>query len=312
MKTKIWLKRMMALALAAQAGVACAGDSPWTLRLGVSYRDFDDIKIKSANFRNWGQPNDAPYGVQNVSKVVGNPLNAPVILDYVSGQGGSDRLDSSDKWAPVIGFAYELTPPDKAFGLSLVGNFQYYCFDTGSSASGAVGAPGTFTVTQYQHWWVDTSSPSDFIPDILTPGVPLVGPPLLGTAFSVRSRFEMDLYVLDLGVQARATLKPVNLTLALGPTLSMAGAESSQIQQASWLAQGPGLPAGAYAKKSSDSELDFLPGAYGALGVTCDLTASWNIGIECRYDYVHGDAGTGQVKLDLSGFSGIARLAYQF
>lgn len=312
MKTKIWLKRMMALALAAQAGAACAGDSPWALRLGVSYRDFDDMKIKGANVRNWGQPNDAPYGVQNVSKVVGNPLNAPVILDYVSGHGGSDRLDNSDKWAPVIGFAYELTPPDKTLGISLVGNFQYYCFDTGSSAAGSTASPGTFTVTQYQHWWVDTSTPPDFIPDTLTPGVLLTGPPLLGTTFSVRSRFEMDLYVLDLGVQARATLKPVNVTLALGPTISMASAESSQTQRASWRAQGPGLPAGTHASKASDSKLELLPGAYGAIGVTCDLAESWNIGMECRYDYVHGDAGTSQVEMDLSGFSGIVRLAYQF
>ena len=315
MKTKTWLKRVTAVAAAlvvVQAGVAWAEDNPWTLRLGVSYRDFDDLEIKTGNFSNLGQANNAPFGVQNVTTVVGNPLNAPVILDYVRVKDASDGIDSSDKWAPIIGFGYELTPAEKTLGLSLVGNFQYYNFGASSSASGRVGAPGSFTVEQYQHWWVDTDSPPDFVPDTLTPGVLLVGPQLPGTSFSVRSKFDMDLYVFDLGVQARATLKRFNITLALGPTLTIADAESSLSQQASWLAQGPGLPASSYRRKNSDSDLEFLPGAYGAIGVIWDMSEAWSLGLECRYDYVSGDAGTDQVKMDLSSFSGIARLAYQF
>ncbi len=312
MKTKTWLNRVIAVAVAVLTGAAWAEDNPWTLRLGASYRDFDYIKIKTENFNNWGQANNAPFGVQNVTTVVGNPLNAPVILDYVRSKDGSDGISSNDKWAPIIGFGYELTPADKTFGLSLVGNFQYYNFGAGISASGRVGAPGTFTVEQYQHWWVDTDSPPDFVPDTLTPGVKLLGPQLPGTSFSVRSKFDMDLFVFDLGVQARATLKQFNITFAVGPTLTIADAESSLSQQASWLAQGPGLPAGSYNRKTKDSELEFLPGAYGALGVIWDISAAWSLGVECRYDYVSGDAGTDQVKMDLSSFSGIARLAYQF
>ncbi len=312
MKTKIGLNRVIAVAVAILASAVWAEGSPWALRLGVSYRDFDDIEIKSKAFRNWGQSDNAPFGVQNVTTVVGNPLDAPVILDYVRAKGGSDGIDNSDKWAPILGFEYELNSPKEWFGLSLVGNFQYYQFDAGLSASGAVGAPGRFTVEQYQHWWVDTNSPANFIPDTLTPGVPLVGPSLLGTSFSVRSKFDLDLYVFDLGIQAKTTVKQVSFTLALGPTLTIADAESSQSQSASWLAQGPGLPAGSYARKTSDSELELLVGAYGALGVTWDMSASWSLGAECRYDYVSSDAGTDQVDLDLSSFSGIARLAYKF
>lgn len=315
MKTKTWFKRVVtaaAVTVAVQSGVAWAEGNPWTLRLGASYRDFDDIEIKTGKFNNWGQPNNAPFGVQNVTTVVGNPLNAPVILDYVRAKDSSDRIDSSDKWAPIIGFGYEMTAKEKTLGLSLVGNFQYYNFGASSSASGRVGAPGTFTVEQYQHWWVDTNSPADYVPDTLTPGVKLLGPQLPGTSFSVRSKFDVDLYVLDLGIQARATLKQFNITLAFGPTLTITDAESSQRQSASWLAQGPGLPAGSYGRKTSDSDLEFLPGAYGAIGVIWDMSASWSLGVECRYDYVSGDAGTDQVKIDLSSFSGIARLAYQF
>jgi opacity protein-like surface antigen len=315
MKTKIWLKRLATVAVAMQAGVTWAGESPWALRLGVSYRDFDDIEFEGGGFRNLGTAANptGPYGVQNVTTVVGNPLNAPVILDYVSASASSNGLDSSDKWGPIIGFGYDLTPQCKrGLGLVLVGNFQYYHLDVDSNASGTVGAPGGATVRQYQHWWVDTSVPADFIPDRLTPGVLLVGPALPGTTFAFRNEFEMDLYVLDLGLQARATVDPVSFTLALGPSLTIADAESSQHQQASWLAQGPGLPAGGYARKTSESELDFLWGVYAALGVTVDISDSWSLGLEYRYDYVSEDAGTDQAKLDLSGSSGILRLAYRF
>ena len=312
MKTKNWLNSMIAVAVAVQAGVAWAGDSPWRLRLGASYRDFDDIEIENVKFGNWGQSNRAPFGLQNVTTVVGNPLNAPVILDYVRVTGGSNGFDSSDKWGPILGFEYAPVADNSWFGLSMVGNFQYYSFDASSSAAGAVGSPGPFEVEQYQHWWVDTNKSPDYVPDTLTPGVLLADGQLLGTSFAMRSKFDLDLYVLDLGLQARATIKRINVTLALGPTLSIVDAESSQTQQASWLAQGPGLPAGSSNQKTSDSELDFLFGAYGALGVNLDITKSWSIGVECRYDYVHGDAGTDQVKMDLSSFSGIARLAYQF
>lgn len=312
MKTKTWLKSMIAIAVAVQAGASWAGDSPWSLRLGVSYRDFDDIEIKDVNFGNWGQSNSAPFGVQNVTTVVGNPLNAPVILDYFRAPSSSSGVDGSDKWGPIIGFEYAPVSSGSWFGLSMVGNFQYYCFGASSSASGSVGSPGSFEVEQYQHWWVDTDVPPDYVPDTLTPGVLLADGQLLGTSFAMRSKFDLDLYVFDLGLQARATIKRINVTLALGPTLSIVDAESSQTQQASWLAQGPGLPAGSSNQKTSDSEFDYLFGAYGALGVTLDITKSWSIGVECRYDYVHDDAGTDQVKMDLSGFSGIARLAYQF
>lgn len=311
MKTNTWLKMMMATA-ALQAGAVWAENSPWALRLGVTYRDFDDIEVKGGAFQNWGQADTPPFGVQNVTTLVGNPLDAPVILDYVSASEGSGKIDSSDKWSPIIGFSYELPPQREWLGLSLVGNFQFYRFGASSSASGAVGAPGSFTVEQYQHWWVDTDSPADNVPDFVTPGVRLLGPSLPGTTFAVRSKFDMDLYVFDLGVQARATMKRLNVTIALGPTLSIADAESSQSQYASWRAQGPGLPASSATHKTSDSDLEFLFGAYGAVGLTWDITKSLSIGVECRYDYVSDDAGTDQVKMDLSSVSGILRLAYQF
>jgi len=122
----------------------------------------------------------------------------------------------------------------------------------------------------------------------------------------------MDLYVLDFGLEGRLAVKSFNFTFALGPSLTIANAELSQSQQASWIAQGPGLPAGGYSQNSNESSLKFLPGAYAAVGVTYDFSKSWALGLEYRYDYVIDNAGTDHAKLDLSGSSAILSLTYRF
>lgn len=302
---KTWVQALTGVALVVQAGVAGAGESPWTLRLGASYRDFDDVTFEATDLRNWGRSNTAgPYGVQNITTAPGNPILAPVILDSVTWEGGAESIDSSDKFGPIIGFRYDLTRPCWA-RLALVGNVQYYNLGTEAAASGSAVAPNGFALAQHQHFVLDTLG-------TLTPGAVLVGGPMPGTTFSARSEFDMDLYVLDLGLEARATVSRVNFTLAVGPTLTITDTDASQMQQASWAAQGPGLSAGGYSQESSDSGTDALLGAYGALGVSFDITTSWGVGLEYRYDYVGDDAGTDQAEMDLSGSSAILRVTYRF
>ena len=303
MKSSTWLKRMVGMAVAIQAGVVWAGDGPLTVRLGVSYRDFDAVSFKGGEFPNWGTQFNpgGPYGIQNATVL---PLGVPfVILDYVRYNGSAEDVDSGSKMAPVIGFRYDLAQMGK-MRLALVGNFQYYNVDFEANASGASGAAGAFTHEQYQHGLK--------LDGTLLPGVGIVGV-RPGTTFSVTNQFDMDLYVLDLGLEARTTMDRFNVTLALGPSLTIANTETSQSQQASWTAQAPALAGGTYASAAaSDSNTDFLLGAYAALGVTYDITQSWSIGLEYRYDYVSDNAGTSQAELDLSGSSGIIRLGYKF
>jgi opacity protein-like surface antigen len=313
---KTWLKTVVGLTVAMQAGVAWAGESPWTLRLGLSYRDFDDVAFQNVDFRNGGRNNivGGPAGVQNVTTLPGSMTDVSVVLDEVRWNGGSEGVDGSDKFAPVIGFGYDLMQSGR-IRLALVGNFQYYRLRMeGSSASGATGAPGSFTLKPYQHWWWDLDNSGTG--ETLSAGQPYTGTPFTTTSFSVRNRFDMDVYVLDLGLEARATVSRLNVILALGPTLTIADAESSQRQSASWDAQGlpesPSVPAGSYSQGSSESNTDVLPGAYVALGLSVDLSAAWSIALQYRYDYVSGDAGTSQAELDLSGSSGILSVSYRF
>jgi len=79
-----------------------------------------------------------------------------------------------------------------------------------------------------------------------------------------------------------------------------------------WKDQGPGLVGDSHTQEDSDSSSEFLLGAYVALGVSFDLTESWSLALECRYDYVNGDAGTDQAEIDLSGYGAIVSLRYQF
>jgi opacity protein-like surface antigen len=302
---KTWVQALTGVALVVQAGVAGAGESAWSLRLGASYRDFDDMSFEASGLRNWERSNSAgPYGVQNITTAPGNPILAPVILDSVRWDGGSSSIDSSDKWSPVLGFRYDLTRPCWA-RLALVGNAQYYRLGTDAGASGSAVSPNGFDVQQHQYFVTDTQG-------TLTPGAVLVGGPMPGTGFSARNQFDMDLYVLDIGLEARATVSRVNFSLAVGPTLTIADAESSQMEQATWASQGPGLAAGGYSQDRSDSATDALLGVYGALGVSVDITPSWAIGLEYRYDYVGDDAGTDQAEMDLSGSSGILSVTYRF
>jgi opacity protein-like surface antigen len=301
-----WLKRMATVLMALHVGAAWAGQSPWTLRLGMSYREFDDVSFSDSVFRNWGQANGAgPWGVQNILTAPGNPIGDPVILDEVMGGGGSQEMDNDSRFAPILGLRYDLYQTGR-IQLAVVGNFQYFRIGADGDASGSASAPGDFTDNQYQHYVLDLAG-------TLTPGAPLIGPALPGTAFAVHNQFDMDLYVLDIGLEARTELGCfVNVFLALGPTLTFADADSSQSQEASWQAQGPGLPAGSYEQESGDSSSDFLLGAYAALGLSFDLTESWSLAMECRYDYVHGDAGTDQAEVDLSGYGGAVFLQYRF
>ena len=303
---KTWLSKM-AMAAVVLAGTAGAGESPWSLRLGVSYREFDDVSFSGGEFRNWGQSGGAgPYGVQNITTALGAGFLDGIVLDEVSGGGGSGEIDTDNKFGPIIGLRYDLQQTGRV-RLAIVGNFQYYRMDVGSDASGSTTDPGSFTVNQYVHTVVNP------LTGAMTPGAPLVGPALAGTTFALRNQFDMDLYVLDLGLEARTDLGCfVNLFVACGPSLTFADAESSQSQEAAWLAQGPGLAAGSYTEESSDSGSDLLLGAYAAVGVSFDLTESWSLALEARYDYVDGDAGTDQAEVDLSGYGAIVSLSYQF
>lgn len=289
--------------LLAQAVAATVAAEGMSLRLGVSYRDFDAAEFNAVSFRGWGTQANAvgPYGVQDVVAVPGAPLGTPFTMDYVRMNDATTSFGSRDSMSPVLGFENDLGI-HAGLALSLIGNVQMYLLDSRSGYSGTSAAPGGFAFEQWRHFVVTPGGD-------LSPGAFLVTAP--GTTFSARNAFDMDLYVLDLGLSARTTGSVLSFTLAAGPTLNITRTLTSQRSMVSWPAQGL-LAAGTRTETAEDSSKKVLLGLYAAFGLAYDLSEQWSVAGEFRYDYVDRDAGTSQADMDLSSGSGQITLRYRF
>jgi len=321
-----FMKKLGVLALLAQAvAVSAADNNGWSMRLGASYRSFQDVDFNSVPFRNWGNQAGVtgPFGVQGyaLNPVYGLPIPAlppaPKIVVVVPVQevmynGGTGDIDSEEGFAPVIGVAKELVQVGP-FILSLAANLQYYSPESDSTERGNMVDAGNFTATQYTYnLWTFGGVPPDML--IFSGGVAVPPIPGSGTQFSLQNRFDMDLWVLDAGLEARTDFDCFSLNLALGPSLNITNVETSQTQQASW-AGIPGIDAGAtgsYSQKVTDRETDFIPGLYGAIGISFNLNEKWAVGAEYRYDWVNEEPGTDQGKIDLTGSSAQLKVTYKF
>ena len=285
-------------AWAADKGAAWAPASPWSLRLGASYREFKDVDFKGTAFRNFGTQDNAvgPYGVQNVTTIPGASVGTPVLLDYIGGGDFSGSTKSGDGWAPVLGFGWDFAQMD-AIRIGLVGNLQYYSFE--------VKTDGAASYQQFRHLVLGAGA--------LSPAMAQIDPPVAGTTFAAESKLEMDIWVLDLGLQASADVSRFTFNVAAGPTVTFTDADSSQAQNAAWGAQAAGLlPAGGFASENSESDSGATLGVYGAVGVTVRINKNWAVGAEYRYDYVSDEAGPDSAKLDLSGSSAQVKVIFNF
>lgn len=313
--------------MAALSLTASAGD--WSVSVGASYRSFDSVSFHSLALPNYNSENE-PVGVQGYTiaglGAVLLPVNPnafdlpgfPFKADFATFNGSHDRVDSSDRWAPVIGVEKALPAfLTERLSLSLVGNFQYYNVGLSQTLTADSTNNGHFTTYNESFTVVDFDGPppAGLLPPVFTPGVNPHLPGLTdGTSVYVKNRFDMDLFVLDFGIKAATKFDrcPVALYAAVGPTLNIASVDSSQTQGATWNSAVDGTPTSSVPRKRSESELDFLPGIYGAVGISYKITQHIGIAAEYRYDEVFEDAGTSQAQLGLSGQSGQIKLIYEF
>jgi len=315
----------VAVTATAQQDQAAAAGLSWRLKLGVSQRNFGAVDYDRVEFRNFGgqtRPAGGPYGVQNVANpgavAGGDGLpGLPVALDYVSWPGGRDSVAGADQYAPVIGFATDLGQYNN-WSFDLVGNLQLYHVTDSYRASGTITSPGGFATAQYTHLLFDIDGDADDgdlgdVDVIILPAA--AGPeanPAAGTIFGIRNLFDMDLLVLDLGLQARTAVRNVTLRLAAGPSLNLAVVRTEQQTMVKWLAQPPAIDADTYRDNVHDSDTDVLLGVYVAAGAGINITETCSIGVELRYDQVAGNAGTDQASLDLDGVSAQLKVVFQF
>lgn len=284
----------------------------WKLSLGASYRNFDDIDFKSFNFRNFDNVDTAsgPFGIQNLAPIEPTLPDGQITLDTVRFIGTSADVDFSDSLSPiVIGleavFDLGLRPEvENTFSISIVSNLQYFNVEVSESEQGNSTNAGQFEGRQFNYQVLGGV--------LVLPPINLDNPTIglaSGTTTTVINEFDMELYVLDLGVKPSFTTDRLSSGVAVGVAINFVDISTSQTEQGAFTI----IPSGEYNLTRKNSESDILLGAYAAFSLEVGITEHIGLAFEYRYDWVDDDdAGTSQVDADLKGQSGLIRAVYRF
>ena len=217
---------------------------------------------------------------------------------------GSGDTGFQESLAPVLGVEMPFYNQER-ITLSAVANLQFFSFDTAASMSGKAGAQ------EYQETF------SLIAPYGGTPGTDYYLPSdswlnskvnSNNLSASSRSKFDMQLYVLDLGVKmAYAFNCGLEANLALGPSLSLADMESSSYSVLR-------NPAGNVlnTRKARDNDLEYIFGAYVALGASYWIDERYGVAFDIRYDEAFNHANTQLADLDLDSWSGVLKFIFRF
>ena len=279
--------------------------------IGPIYREFGEVDFRATSFPSANDPftQEAPFGIQNYT-TISNPAPGRVAVDYVTVDPvdlDDDNISTGDKFGPIIGV--ELDVQDYVdMVLSFVANFQFFSIHGDTSGDGRFSA-----VNIQQRLAGENVTPA--IPGLDTP-TPGLSP---GTSFqpAVSQDFDMELYVVDAGVKLSVNqLDPVRVGLAVGPTLSIGDAETSNTlsSTASWRSHT--IPSETISSSTTDrtrrSDVDVIFGLYTALEGQIRINESVSIGAGFRYDWASREAGTSQANVDLQTFGGYGRLIIDF
>lgn len=283
----------------------CAlAESGWQLGVGASYRDFDDVELTALRLNNFGNTDAtvAPLGLQGYTNANTGGFTGALAVDHARYTGGDAEVDGSDQ----VGVALAAVQPLgvwEGIRLNLVVGAQLF-----QTELAAIAAPTDFETFSYNHVVV-AGVFSD--PQALVPPVPPNPGLQAGTTAWVRNDFDMNLVVLDLGLQAAYGGDRLSCYVAAGPSLSMADVETTQNHRATWNTFG--LPnTGNYSAEETEDDLNLLVGGYVAVGAGIAINEQFGLAAEARYDLVHREAGTSQATLDLDGASGQIKLTYDF
>lgn len=285
-------------------------DNDWTVSVGVAYRNFHRPQMKSGatpSFQNfvlddatgsyWEPTNENLEKAWN-SRYPGLEagVNRLSFGDLQGSQGsGRGTYGLREQMAPAVGFSTGLWSQDN-LDLQLVANFQYYTLGTqaGGSAAGAF-------VSSYDRFVSKVDSV--FTPsDVKIPGQGGAGSVLLDS----KVKFDMDLYVLDLGVSLGYNLdNGLRAYVAAGPTLSVADMESTSYA---------GITTGEQRIGNRDraNETEFNWGLYASAGAGYWFNEAIGLSAELRYDKGLGDVGTRYVSQSLNSFGGMMKLQMRF
>ena len=260
--------------------------------------------FKGANLANFGNQDATlgPLGLQGYTNTNTGGFTGALTVDHARYTGGDAEIDGADK----VGVAAVAVRPLglwEGVRINLMLGAQLFRTDLDDIAAAA-----DFETFNYNHVVLGGvfSDPQALVPPVApNPGLQA------GTSVWVRNDFDMNLLVLDLGLQAACNLQRASCYVAAGPSLTLADVNTARTESATWNTFGLPNP-GAYTREQSEDDLDLLIGGYVAVGAGFELGERLGLVAEARYDLVHDEAGTSQANLDLDGASGQIRITYEF
>ncbi len=269
----------------------------WTIGLGASYRNFRDARFSAASAGNYvglfqdSAANMGPYAVE-VNKYMGND---PVPVSVVTYTGGSAESSGDYGFQESLGIVLGTSCglwQDGRLGLDFVANFQYFKLD--SAGYGSAGREMTTNVfaaggqTSYNDVYQQTSYIAGFS----------------------KTQFDLELYVIDLGVSLDYNFENgLALYAATGPTLSLADMESNSRAALANTAAGGNTIAAA---RGRDNEIEFEWGWYVAAGASYWFSEKYGLSCELRYDEGFGTVGTKYAEQDLDAWGGNLKFLIRF
>ncbi len=283
----------------AQTSASMQSDN-WHISLGISYRNFRKPNFKSANVPNFiglfsaANPEIVEYTSGNIDKF-GDGSFEIVNVVHFSGGTVKDRghYGFEESLSPAIGFSMGLWQKDN-IEVNLVANLQYFSLDSGSRHNGFAGGD---EYTRLMYVYNGNPSGAEFDEPY---GKTNHTNYLSGSA---RTKFDLDLYVLDLGLSLNYIFQNgLQAYIAAGPSISLADMESSSTAAIAGLARG----------SARDNDIDYIFGAYASLGASYWITEQVGLSLELRYDEGFNNASTKFVSQDLDAFGGVIKCLVRF
>ena len=272
----------------------------WNIGLGLSYRNFRNPKFQSTNVPNFtgvfsaASPNIVAYTPENIAKFGAAGLEIVNIVHYSGGVvGATGHYGFEESLAPVVSFSMGLLQKDN-MELNLVANLQYFSMDS-ASRGGSYAGGDEFTRLMNVMYGLPSGAEYDE-----TYGETQKTAYLSGSA---RSKFAMDLYVLDLGLSLNYIFQNgLQAFVSAGPSISLADMESSSSAAIAGLAHSSGR----------DNDIDYVLGMYASVGASYWITEKVGLSLEVRYDEGFNDADTKFVSQNLDGVGGMVKCLFRF
>jgi len=283
------IQRISVAVLMAVTGASLAyGQTRWHVELGGAYRTFGDVEFAPIRFRNAGNIEQGPFGVQDYLELPILFDGSGVTVDNLVGPPVDTGVDSGSSLAPFIGVDIPVASGER-LELALEASLQYHAIEASFSTSRKIRG------THYNYMVLG----GVVSPPPVSDGLPGFSPGLRSAQAS--AEFEADLFVVDCGLRVGLPAKAITFSMSAGPVLYLAQTRTEVTHSASWNPIPGADDTGFYRSRASGSGWQSAWGVYGSLGVTFELTENTAVQLGYRYDWAARDIDTEQAALQLDG-----------